>query len=380
MTWIVYTLWFHPLSSYPGPKLASITPLVHLLWDIRGQQHSMIKAQHEMYGDVVRIAPNALVYRAAPAWKDIYGHRTKGWKAFNKDPALYMPTPNGVNGIITANGEDHARMRRFLSHAFSSKALHEQEPILHKYADLLIDKLAELVRESCSPVVDMTRWFNFCTFDLIGDLAFGESFDCLASSTYHWWVLSILDAVKASGYIKIFWFYPALLPLMKYLVPRHLLEKRESSFALTVAKMRRRLGRDTSRPDFTSYILKHDAERRGLSLEEIDANAAVFVLAGSETTAALLSGCVFYLLRHQDKYARLVHEIRSAFHNASDITLTTIAELPFLDAVLTETLRIYPPIPSMLPRIVPRGGAMVNEQFVPEGVCQGEIVSCLLKC
>lgn len=380
MAWIVYTLYLHPLSSYPGPKLAAITPLVHLLWDIRGQQHSIVKSLHDTYGDVVRIAPNALVYRAAPAWRDIYGHRTKGKKTFSKDPALYMPTPNGTNAIITANGEEHARMRRLLAHAFSNRALQDQEGILHKYADLLIDKLTELGRESCSSVVDLARWFNFCTFDLTGDLAFGEPFDCLVSSTYHWWVLIILDAVKASGYLKIFWFYPALVPLVKYLVPSHLLEKRESSFALTVAKMRRRLTSGSPRPDFISYILKHDTGRGGLSLDEIDANAAVFVLAGSETTAALLSGCVFYLLRNPDKYARLVREIRSAFHDASEINLSAIQELSFLNAVLTETLRIYPPIPSMLPRLVPPGGAMINDRFVPEGVREGDVFQSLFQC
>lgn len=360
-------MYLHPLSRYPGPKLAAITPLVHLLWDVRGLQHSVIKDLHDRYGDVVRIAPNALVYRSASAWRDIYGHRTKGKKVFHKDPALYSPTPNGVNAIITANGEEHTRMRRLLTHAFSNKALHEQEGILHTYADMLVDKLGDMLREQTA-AVDLARWFNFTTFDLIGDLAFGEPFDCLARSTYHWWVLIILDAVKASSYLKIFWFYPVFLPLVQYLVPKHLLEKREASFALSVAKIRRRLERDTSRPDFTSYILKHSVEGRGLSLQEIDANAAVFVLAGSETTAALLSGCVYYLLRHQEKYVRLVREIRSAFRSASDITLSSINELPFLNAVLTETLRIYPPIPSMLPRLVPEGGAMISDQYVPEGV------------
>lgn len=280
---------------------------------------------------------------------------------------MYAPTPNGVNGIITANDDEHARMRRLLTHAFSNKALRGQEGILHTYADLLIDKLRGLFGDEHSPVVDMTCWLNYTTFDLIGDLAFGEPFDCLANKSYHWWVLIILDAVKASAYLKIFWFYPIFLPLVAYLVPKHLLQKRIDSFNLSVEKVRRRLKRETTRPDFTSYILKHGADGKGLSLSEIDANAAVFVLAGSETTAALLSGCLYYLLR-RDKYFRLAGEIRGAFEKASDITLSTLAELPYLNAVLNETMRIYPPIPAMLPRLVPEGGAIINGQYVPGGV------------
>jgi cytochrome P450 len=105
-----------------------------------------------------------------------------------------------------------------------------------------------------------------------------------------------------------------------------------------------------------------------LTPSEIDANTAVFLLAGSETTAALLSGCVYYLLCSRDKYLRLIREVRDAFQKASDINLSAIAEMLYLNAILAETMRIYSPIPAMLPRIVPNGGAFINGQYVPEGV------------
>lgn len=131
--------------------------MIHILWDTRGKQHSVVKRLHSKYGSVVRIAPNALVYNSAAAWKDIHGHRKKGQKLLVKDPALYSPTPNGTNAIITANNEEHTRMRCLLTRAFSNKALKELEQILHVYADMLIDKLAAIVRENQHPVVDMTR-------------------------------------------------------------------------------------------------------------------------------------------------------------------------------------------------------------------------------
>jgi cytochrome P450 len=328
----------------------------------------MLLSLHNKYGDVVRIAPNALAYRAASGWKDIYGHRKKGQKVFRKDPALYTPTPNGVDAIITAQEDAHSRMRRLLTHAFSNKALKAQEEILQRYADMLTERLKDVIGSHRSQRIDMVRWFNFTTFDLIGDLAFGEPFGGLSTSKYHWWVKCILDAVKASAYLKIFWFYPFLLPMIKYVIPRHLMEMREQSFKFTVERVRTRLARGTSRPDFTSYILKHTKEGIGMSTEEMDANAAVFVLAGSETTAALLSGAVYYLARHMDKYDRLVKEIRGTFSKQTDITLAALFELPYLNAVLMESMRIYPPIPSMLPRIVPEGGAIINDRFVPEKV------------
>jgi cytochrome P450 len=342
--------------------------MVYLFWEIRGKSHLWVKELHDEYGDVVRIGPRILAYRSSQAWKDIYGHRKKGQKLFLKDPSLYTPTPNGVDAIITADEANHTRVRRLLAHAFSRKALHEQETLLHTYADLLVQTLHEQAANASTQTVDINRWFNFTTFDLIGDLAFGEPFQCLQNKEYHWWVSLMFDAVRLSVYVKLLWYFPFLKLLLKLPLPSYLVERRRASFQLSVEKVNRRMRRQTDRPDFMSYILKHNDDKQGLSTGEIEANAATFVLAGSETTAALLSGCTYYLLRNPDTYDRLVNEIRGTFAQYSDICLSAIAEMPYLNAVLDESLRIYPPIPTMLPRLVPEGGAMIDGRFVPEGV------------
>lgn len=67
--------------------------------------------------------------------------------------------------------------------------------------------------------------------------------------------------------------------------------------------------------------------------------------------------------------ARLTTEIRSAFTQDSDMTFCTVASLEYLNAVIEEALRMYPPFVTSLARRVPTGGALVNGQFVPENVC-----------
>lgn len=72
--------------------------------------------------------------------------------------------------------------RRNLSHGFTEKALRDQEPILTRYFDSLIQKL----NENCTNgPVDLSKFFNFVTVDIIGDLTFGQSFDCLKNSALH---------------------------------------------------------------------------------------------------------------------------------------------------------------------------------------------------
>lgn len=105
-----------------------------------------------------------------------------------------------------------------------------------------------------------------------------------------------------------------------------------------------------------------------MSFEQLSANAEILVLAGSETTATLLSGCTYLLLTNPEKMEKLKHEVRSAFANDGEITASSVNKLPYMLGVLNEALRLYPPVTSSLVRVVPPGGDMVTEHWVPEGV------------
>lgn len=68
---------------------------------------------------------------------------------------------------------------------------------------------------------------------------------------------------------------------------------------------------------------------------------------------------------------RLTTEIREAFNSYDDLHLESLARLEYLMAVLQEGLRMYPPVPSTLPRKVPVGGAVVCGEHLPEGTVVG---------
>ena len=97
-------------------------------------------------------------------------------------------------------------------------------------------------------------------------------------------------------------------------------------------------------------------------------NATVLLLAGSETTATALSGATYLLLSNLQSLKKLQQEIRTSFDSADKITITSVSQLPYIDAVLKETLRMYPPLTSGLVRVVPLGGAEIGGHHVPENV------------
>ena len=103
---------------------------------------------------------------------------------------------------------------------------------------------------------------------------------------------------------------------------------------------------------------------KGMSEKEMIANAAALILAGSESTATILSGLVFNLLSAPRVLALLQKEIRGAFKSPSAMTFAAVSKLSYLQACIEETMRLYPAVPSSLPRMVPEGGMIIDGHFV----------------
>ena len=96
----------------------------------------------------------------------------------------------------------------------------------------------------------------------------------------------------------------------------------------------RRLARDPGRPDIWSHILKRkEVIDGGLSLAEMHSNASIFMLAGTETTATLLSGLTYYLLTHPEKMEKLLAELRTLFENGEDLRVETLARCKYLSLI-----------------------------------------------
>lgn len=101
-----------------------------------------------------------------------------------------------------------------------------------------------------------------------------------------------------------------------------------------------------------THAQKHMNTPEGMRTEEIEMTAGVLMIAGSETTATLLSGLTYHLLKTPNAYKKLVAEIRGAFRSEDQITMASTYDLKYLHAVLKEGLRMFPPVPGSLTRVV----------------------------
>ncbi|KAH7067136.1 cytochrome P450 [Paraphoma chrysanthemicola] len=364
-----YRLFFHPLSKIPGPKLLAITSLSKdIKNDIFGIWYRDVAAIHAQYGRVVRMGPNSVAIDGDPGWDDAYAFRKKGEADFRRDPA-YFHVDDGktasMPSIFLTDREGHGRQRRVLTHAFSQAAMYEQEPTIKHFVDLLITRLRGFAEAGTT--VDTVKWyFNFTTFDIIGQLTFGESFGCLEKSQMHPWITMIFESVKASEYLRFLLKYPLTAVLTKRFMGDRIFQVRKEQRDFVIASADRRLAQGAAgsgKKDFMSYVLKHNDEK-GLTKEEIWGNSEALIGAGSETTATALSGLLFSLLENPRVMQILVSEIRTAFDSEEAITMRSAAALVYAHACLEEALRVFPPVPVTPARLSP--GDFVGGYYLPK--------------
>lgn len=155
----------------------------------------------------MRLAPDRLSYTRAQAWKDIFGHRTGGRLSNPKDSRTQSGAIDGYHSLVTEpDDERHGQTRRVFSHAFSDRALVQQEGLIQGY----VGELVELIRRGGGVAgeegekggrkegkeMDAVKLFNFATFDIMADLAFGDPLGNLKEARYAPWVDAMFGCFK----------------------------------------------------------------------------------------------------------------------------------------------------------------------------------------
>jgi cytochrome P450 len=288
--------------------------------------------------------------------------------------------------------QQHAMRRRFLAPAFSERALKEAERLITVSAVKLTEGLSKLPegakKSDWAPPQNMGRWATFFGFDFIADLGYGRSFGMLDNDENRW----VPDVLKSAS---IFIYYVGYLPFIDLIRPlmgsaiQDYIGGQEAADSLKYTKLAngrlaermdlekqyKAQGKAPSeqRKDTFHYLLnsKDPVTGKGFTTEQLQADSALIIAAGSDGVGLTLSATIFYLLAHPHTLSKLTTEIRTAFTTASDIANPKLNALPYLHACIDETLRLNPPKPSSLPRRVLRGGVAIDGTVFPHGVTLG---------
>lgn len=133
-------------------------------------------------GDVVRIAPNELVFVTPQALADLYGSHNKNIELFPKTQINNHGNDEHGGIIWEWDPVRHRQVSKQLSPAFSGRALKAKEPTLHRYVDLFIERMEVLGAEAQG--VTLPTWTNWLCVDISADMAYNREMNALQDSKF----------------------------------------------------------------------------------------------------------------------------------------------------------------------------------------------------
>ncbi|KKY13050.1 putative cytochrome p450 [Diplodia seriata] len=288
---IIQRLFFHPLASVPGPKLAAASTLYEFYWNaIRGGK--LFKRLDEMH--------------------EKYGMRPLTNKLDKSAPFYCFDGGTNVTGVTTVKHEVHRKRRGAISKFLSAANVSRLEPRTHVHLKKMLDRFAELGRagEPC----DCFNAFRSLTMDIVSTLCEPNPRHNLDEPDF---AAAMHRTIRTSARTMDIQKFIPIMQIMD-LVPLSVWQYLE--------------------PEVSKLM-----EKRGV------------LGAGTETTSNTLGNLVFHVLSNPAVHSRLKHELRSCSAAPPDqlVDFRTLDKLPYLTVVIQETLRIASPVSGRLPRVNP---------------------------
>ncbi|KAJ5213267.1 hypothetical protein N7449_000436 [Penicillium cf. viridicatum] len=374
----VYNLYFHPLSSFPGPKLTAATFFYEFYYDVvkSGMYIWEIERMHEKYGPIVRINPREVHIKDSSYYDEIHASASR---KRSKDPkyAIAFGAPNSLVGTIT---HDHHRFRRgLLSNYFSKRSVVDLGPSIHDKVDKLIARFEQA--HQTDDVLHLELDFAALTADVITDYCYGWSYGYLdgeKGSRSN----DLVDAVN--GLMVMFHinrFFPFLISVFRNAPPNLLrwLQPQMADLFDLKARLRQQAGdtlqkqslqkvdseaRSTIFDALTSLELPED-ER---TLDRLEDESALLLGAGTETTARSITVAIFYLIHNKEVMAKLRAELKTVLATPlSKASWVDLEKLPYLTGVVNEGLRLSHGMTARLARVSPTEPMLYKDWVIPAG-------------
>ncbi|GJE84314.1 cytochrome P450 [Phanerochaete sordida] len=405
------------LDNIPGPKRASIlTGNVAQLFsrdawnfhdDITEKYPSVVKFHAPFGGKGLYVVDPKALYHVTV--KDIAAYEEPAW--FVQVSALTFG-----QGVFATSGEQHRKQRRVLNPVFSIKHMRSLTPIFYAVAHRLRAGLSAELGDANFGETEILGWLGRTALELVGQGGLGHSFDKLdrpVPNPFHQVLQEIMPTVFSLHLWRVLLPYvmPYIPPRVRRLVgpwlPHRAMQKWRSIVRILDEQAREIYDakKDALEKgdehveheihegrDILSVLLKANsnaAEGDRLSEEEVIGQISSLVFAATDTTSSATARILQLLAEHPDVQDKVRAELLEASPDGEDIPYDRLVDLPFLDAVCRESLRLYSPVifmsrdarqDAVLPLSEPIqgvNGALMTEIIVPKGT---SIVIGILAC
>ncbi|KAI0205554.1 cytochrome P450 [Astrocystis sublimbata] len=367
-----YFVTFKHLRPIPAPFPAQFTNWWLLYVCRRGKRYEVVDQVHKELGKCVRIQPNHVSIADDEAIQVIYGHGNGFLKSEFYD--AFVSIKRGL--FNTRDRAEHTRKRKLISHVFAPKSISQFEPYIDQNLETFVDRWDELAQNSPrgdkTAHVDCLKWFNYVAFDTIGDLAFGAPFGMLKSGADIAEVRTsvngpsiyapAVEILNRRGEVSAtLGCLPSIKPYAKWLPDPFFsqgLTAVENLAGIAIARVKERLDNppDINRKDLLARLQEgRDEKGEPLGFQELTAEALTQLIAGSDTTSNTSCALLYYAARTPGVLGKLQAELDAAIpdRDAKVPDYESVRNLPYLEAVIQETMRIHSTSGIGLPRQIP---------------------------
>ena len=380
----VYRLYLHPLSRYPGSKLAALTLWYEFYYDVvlRGQFYLEIARMHEKYGPIVRINPHEL-HISDPDFYDIVfvGAGTRRTEKYAWSANMFH-IPGSM--LSTVSHELHRARRQPLNQFFSRASVAKLEPVIKSKIDTLCRRL-EAIRGSGAAMA-LNLAYTCLTTDIITEYSFGRSWGYIDRDDFApEWTRMMAGGTEAALLNKqIPWFFPLMKALPMWLVVRlnpdivpnitfrQDLQKRILEVKAGAQGESESEGKESRTPTIFQALLESNIPDSEKSVQRLAEEAQTVVSAGTLTTSHFLTATTYHVLANPPILKRLRQELENAIPDPAHLPSTVeLEKLPYLSAVVNEGMRITYGITSRLTRVSPDQPLQFSEWTIPAGTPVG---------
>ncbi|KAF2713483.1 cytochrome P450 [Pleomassaria siparia CBS 279.74] len=277
-------------------------------------------------------------------------------------------------GILLAEGDEHKRQRKALMPAFSFRHIKDLYPIFWGKSRELTLAISAAIKEDPEKtnVVEIRDWCSRAALDIIGLAGMGQDFDAITNpnNTLNTTYRTIFSPDRNAKFLQLLsnllpqWFLIAL-PMKRNDEMSSAIKTIKSVAADLIRGKRAKLEKGgESEVDILSVAL----ESGGFTDDDLVNQLMTFLAAGHETTASAMTWAIYLLCKDLASQTRLREEIRTQLPALSDpntqIQSTDIDRLSYLNAVLNETMRLFPPVPLTLRETVQH--TTIQGHFIPK--------------
>ncbi|THV02611.1 cytochrome P450 [Dendrothele bispora CBS 962.96] len=378
----LFKQFFNPLNRFPGPRLARWTRYYMAYYDVfkGGAWIEHLQELHRLYGPVVRVAPNELHFGDPRAYGDIYSTSSK----FIKDLDMYGAFPFPESVFVQTDPRQLAARKALITPFFSKQAvLNQIEGNIRSTVEKLTCQLAKNHSPGQIPA-NLNHALRSTTFDVITTYCFATSPDAVSHPGFHSEVLIGMDT--ALPYVPLAKHFRIVKVLIRK-IPDWITPVLSASLRAAVKQlgdveaMAEKFLANPDAADDSHRTIFHSlwegtgtgerATKRGSHLvtKEWLADESLFLrFAGSDTVSSTcVVGCR-YILAEPTVLRELVEELDNAWPDKNvNLGIEVLEKLPYLTAVIKESLRLSHGVVSPMTRIISSGGAAIAGHFVPEG-------------